>query len=153
METRGGTVDPRLPSGNPWRTGVLITAMLIAALAIGGAVVAGLRHVASPKSAGHVERSAAVQSRAIEDCNAPAAQARRDTGRIVKDGAIGGAVGAGVGAAGGAVVDRHHSVGRGAGIGALVGAAAGTLYGLNEENKKSEQARAAYAECMARNGY
>ena len=94
-----------------------------------------------------------MQSRVIEDCNAYAAQARRDTGRIVKDGVVGGAVGAGVGAAGGAVVDRHHSVGRGAGIGALVGAAVGTLHGLNEENRKSEQARAAYAECMARNGY
>jgi hypothetical protein len=37
-------------------------------------------------------------------------------------------------------------------IGALVGAAAGAMYGLNEENKKSDAARAAYANCIARGG-
>lgn len=87
----------------------------------------------------------------VEDCNAYAAGAR-DNMRIVKNGAIGGALGAGVGAAGGAIADGDDGIGKGAGIGALVGAAAGALYGLNEENRKSEAARAAYADCIARGG-
>ena len=88
----------------------------------------------------------------IEDCNVYAANAARDNMRIVKDGAIGGAVGAGAGAVGGAIADGDDGLGKGAGIGALVGATAGALYGLNEENRKSEAARAAYAACVARGG-
>ena len=87
----------------------------------------------------------------IEDCNQYAA-AERDNKRIVKDGAIGAAVGAGIGAASGAIADGDDGAGKGAGIGAVVGAVSGTLYGLNEENKKSERAREAYAECIARRG-
>jgi len=87
----------------------------------------------------------------IEDCNQYAAAAR-DNMRIVKDGAIGGAVGAGVGAAGGAIADGGSGAGKGAGIGAVVGVVGGALYGLTEENKKSERSREAYAECVARRG-
>lgn len=90
--------------------------------------------------------------RVIEDCNAYAAEQARDNMRILKDGAIGGAVGAGVGAAGGAIADGGSGAGKGAGIGAVVGAVGGALYGLNEENKKSELARQAYAACIARRG-
>lgn len=97
--------------------------------------------------------SAGVPARVVEDCNQYAAQTRRDTGRIVRDGVVGGAVGAGVGAAGGAIADGGEGAGKGAGIGAIVGAAAGTLFGLNEENRKSDQATAAYQQCMARRGY
>jgi hypothetical protein len=88
----------------------------------------------------------------IEDCNRYAAAAARDNMNIVKDGAIGGAVGAGVGAAGGAIADGGSGAGKGAGIGAVVGAVGGALYGLNEENRKSERARDAYAACLARRG-
>ena len=97
--------------------------------------------------------SASAPAAVVEDCNQYAAQARRDTGRIVRDGVVGGAVGAGVGAAGGAIADGGEGAGKGAGIGAIVGAAAGTLFGLNEENRKSDQATAAYQQCMARRGY
>jgi uncharacterized protein YcfJ len=90
--------------------------------------------------------------RVIEDCNAYATEQARDNMRILKDGAIGGAVGAGVGAAGGAIADGGSGAGKGAGIGAVVGAVGGALYGLNEENKKSDRARQAYAECIARRG-
>jgi len=152
METQG--IDPRQP-GNPWRTGVLLAVVLIAVLGIASAVVAGFAHVSGQRARADIIPTAARPSRAVSEseCNQYAAQASRDTGRIVKDGVVGGAIGAGVGAAGGAIVDRHHSVGKGAGIGALVGAAAGTLHGLSEENRKSEEARAAYGECMARHGY
>jgi hypothetical protein len=57
-----------------------------------------------------------------------------------------------VGAASGAIADGGKGAGKGAGIGAIVGATAGALYGLNEENKKSERAQAAYRECVARQG-
>ena len=90
---------------------------------------------------------------AVEDCNHFAAQAARDTGAIVQNGVIGGAVGAGVGAAGGAIADGGDGAGKGAGIGALAGVAAGTLYGLNQENNRTEAARLAYRQCMARRGY
>jgi hypothetical protein len=87
----------------------------------------------------------------IENCNQYAAAAR-DNMRIVKNGAVGGVVGAGVGAAGGAIADGGSGAGKGAGIGAIVGVAGGALYGLTEENKKSERSREAYAECVARRG-
>jgi len=87
----------------------------------------------------------------VEDCNRYAAQAR-DGARIAKNGAIGGVVGAGVGAAGGAIADGGKGAGKGAGIGALVGITAGALYGLNEENRRSDAAREAYADCIARGG-
>jgi hypothetical protein len=136
---------------NPWRSGVLIAAALIGVLGIVGAVFAGIRYVTAER--GQEEAKAATRATAIEDCNRHAAGVARDTGRIVKDGVVGGAIGAGVGAAGGAIVDGDDGIGKGAGLGALLGATAGTLHGLNEENRKSEQARAAYAACMARNGY
>ena len=100
----------------------------------------------------HVARASAPAA-VVEDCNQYAAQARRDTGRIVRDGVVGGAVGAGVGAAGGAIADGGEGAGKGAGIGAIVGGVAGTLYGLNEENRESDRATAAYQQCMARRGY
>jgi hypothetical protein len=106
---------------------------------------------------GDPEADAPASSRArptaamIEDCNRYAA-AERDGKRIAKDGAIGAAVGAAAGAAGGAIADGGDGAGKGAGIGAIVGAASGALYGVNEENKKSERAREAYADCIARNG-
>jgi hypothetical protein len=87
----------------------------------------------------------------IENCNQYAAAAR-DNARIAKDGAIGGVVGAGVGAAGGAIADGGDGAGKGAGIGAVVGVVSGALYGLTEENKKSERAREAYSDCIARRG-
>ena len=103
----------------------------------------------STRSAAHDESG---PSRAIvEDCNRYAAE-KRDGMRIAKNGAIGGVVGAGVGAAGGAIADGGKGAGKGAGIGALVGITAGALYGLNEENRKSDAAREAYAECIARRG-
>jgi uncharacterized protein YcfJ len=87
----------------------------------------------------------------IEDCNQFAAAAR-DNKRIAKDGAIGAVVGAGVGAAGGAIADGGDGAGKGAGIGAVVGVVSGALYGLSEENQKSERAREAYSACIARRG-
>ncbi len=105
-----------------------------------------------PGSARAVSAEGRPSRAVIEDCNVYAANAARDNMRIVKDGAIGGAVGAGAGAVGGAIADGDDGLGKGAGIGALVGAAAGALYGLNEENRKSDAARQAYAACIARGG-
>ena len=145
-------------SSNPWRTAVLAIAVLVvASLAIGAGAVA-LRKLAplthSRVSTARAARPVASPAPAVvDDCNRYADQAQRDTGRIVKNGVIGGAVGAGAGAAGGAIADGGKGAGKGAGIGAIVGGAIGTLYGLNEENKKSDAARAAYADCMARRGY
>jgi hypothetical protein len=96
---------------------------------------------------------ASAPARVVGECNRLAAQAPRDTKRIFRDAFLGGAVGAGLGAAGGAIADGGDGAGKGAGIGALVGVTAGTLYGLNEENRKSESAVAAYRECMAHRGW
>jgi hypothetical protein len=140
---------------NPWKWSfiALVIGVPVAALAIAG----GARLLQSEP-----EQEAAAQARSaprvaarpapqvVEDCNRYAAE--RDNMRILKDGAIGGAVGAGVGAAGGAIADGGSGAGKGAGVGAVVGAVGGALYGLNEENKKSESARQAYAECVARRG-
>ncbi|MEX2205481.1 MAG: glycine zipper domain-containing protein [Myxococcota bacterium] len=135
---------------NPWKTALIAAAIGIPALGL--AVVGGSRLVGDASSERPSVRSEARPSPVVvEDCNAYAGRAR-DNMRIVKNGAIGGAVGAGVGAAGGAIADGDDGIGKGAGIGALVGATAGALYGLNEENRKSEAARAAYADCIARGG-
>ena len=85
-----------------------------------------------------------------EDCERYASAARRNNGRVVRDGLVGGAVGAGLGAAGGAIADGGSGAGKGAGIGALVGAAAGTFYGFDQEQRKTEQAQAAYEACLQR---
>jgi uncharacterized protein YcfJ len=142
---------------NPWKIALLSITGGVLMLGV-GAAVANLAEDESSESREESSRAApAVSTRAptevVEHCNQLAAQARRDPNRILRDGVIGGAVDAGVGAAGGAIADGGDGAGRGAGIGALVGAAAGTLVGLNEENRKSELAMAAYQQCMARRGY
>ena len=174
MEPQRNPEGPNAQTRNPWRTGVLTAAVLAGVFAIAGGVLAGLRHVseqraaraAAEQSAREAEASRAAaqaraeerarraeeRSRAIANCNRYAADMTRDNGHIVKNGAIGGAIGAGVGAAGGAILDGGKGAGKGAGLGALLGATAGAFEGLSEENKKNEQARAAYADCMARAG-
>jgi len=140
-------------SSNPWRTGVIVTAIAIAVMFALGAGAYALRKSPPLRAATSSGTARQAQRAVVEDCNQYAAQARRDTGRIVRDGAVGGAVGAGVGAAGGAIADGGKGAGKGAGIGALVGATIGALRGLDEENQKSEAARSAYADCLSRRGY
>ena len=133
---------------NPWKTALIAAAIGIPVTVM--AYAGGARLLRSEP----VETRAAARPPAamIEDCNHYAA-AERDNMRIAKNGLIGGAVGAGVGAAGGAIADGKDGLGKGAGIGALVGVTGGVLYGLNEENQKSERARDAYANCIARGGH
>jgi uncharacterized protein YcfJ len=145
--------------GNPWKTSVL--AATATALVLGvGVAIGNFANRDEAEPAHHPAAASAPSTRAnaapmevVEDCNQYATQTRRDTGRIVRDGVVGGAVGAGVGAAGGAIAGGGDGAGKGAGIGAIAGVAAGTLYGLNDENRKSESARTAYQQCMARRGY
>lgn len=145
METRRPT--------NPWKTAVIGTAIGVAAFGLLGLAFAGGSRMFGNDEPGSTEPEvhSRVSPAVVENCNVFAAQAR-DNARIAKNGVVGGAVGAGVGAASGAIADGGKGAGKGAGIGALVGAAAGAFYGLTEENKKSEAAREAYAECVARNG-
>jgi len=138
---------------NPWKTGVIVGGVALAVL-LGGGLVSGL---IADLGGGETEETQETQAgpppALIEDCNRYAAATSRDGGRILRDGVIGGALGAGVGAAGGAIADGGDGAGKGAGIGALLGAAAGTLHGMSEENRKTEAARNAYRDCMARRGY
>jgi hypothetical protein len=141
-----------------WKTAALAATGTALLLGVGVTVANLARQTAVEETVEAPARPAARAAAAapaafIERCNRQAAQARRDPNRILRDGVVGGAVGAGVGAAGGAIADGGDGAGKGAGIGALVGAAAGTVYGLNQENRKSEQAMAAYQQCMARHGY
>ncbi|MCP5200128.1 MAG: hypothetical protein H6977_08940 [Gammaproteobacteria bacterium] len=86
-----------------------------------------------------------------ENCAVYLADARRDNGRVLKNGAVGAMVGAGTGAAGGAIADGGDGAGKGAGIGAVVGAVAGTLHGLTGEKERVSAAERAYRDCLARN--
>lgn len=143
---------------NPWRTGVIVGAALVLVFIATGAVLAYLDDAEPEPSAAVSDARTDVAAAppppvAVEDCNQHAAAVRRDAGEIAKDGLLGGAVGAGVGAAGGAIAKGGEGAGKGAGIGALVGVVGGTLYGLNEENQRSEAAARAYQECMERRGY
>jgi hypothetical protein len=138
---------------NPWKWSFIaaVIGIPLTVLAFAG----GARMLKSEREAEEARVSppalARPAPRVIEDCNQYAAAARNNM-RIVKDGAIGAAVGAGVGAAGGAIADGGSGAGKGAGIGAVVGVVGGALYGLNEENQKSERGREAYAQCVARRG-
>lgn len=139
--------------GNPWKTAMMAIAIGVPLVGF-GAVVANFTERSRESNGG---QAPAASSRApaavVEECNRFAADTERDATRVLRDGVVGGAVGAGVGAAGGAIADGGDGAGKGAGIGALVGATAGALYGLSEENRKSEQAMAAYRDCMDRRGY
>ena len=132
---------------------MIATSAVVAVMLAIGAGAYALRKSPAVRAVTSSGSERVVERRVVEDCNRYAANAQRDTGRIVRDGAIGGAVGAGVGAAGGAIADGGNGAGKGAGIGALVGATVGALRGLSEENQKSETARQAYADCLARRGY
>ena len=140
---------------NPWKWAFIAAAVGIPLTVLAFAGGARLLRIGPPAEVHATASAARAVARpapaVIEDCNQYAAEAR-DNMRIVKNGAIGGAVGAGAGAAGGAIADGKDGIGKGAGIGALVGVVGGALYGLNEENKKSDAAREAYAECIARRG-
>jgi hypothetical protein len=137
-----------MTTSNPWKMTVIALAIALPCLALGAGAMA-VRSANNGKSLALSRPAPAV----VEDCNRYAAASERDVGRIVRDGAIGGAVGAGVGAAGGAIADGGSGAGKGAGIGALLGITIGALRGLNEENQKSEPARMAYADCLARRGF
>lgn len=157
--------NPSSPERNPWK-GAVIGGSVVALIAVAtGAMVANFRsnpteepaeiaaQSSSRAAAPAREAASAPPPSTVEDCNRHAAAADRNEMEIAKDGLIGGAIGAGVGAAGGAIAKGDKGAGKGAGIGAIVGAVGGSLYGLNEENRRTETARAAYRDCMARRGY
>ena len=152
MNTRAINAENESTRDWKWKATLFALLLLIPTLLAIGAGAYALRK--SPAMRAVTPGMSAPRERAVvEDCNRYADAARRDTGTIVRDGAIGGAVGAGVGAAGGAIADGGNGAGKGAGIGALVGATVGALRGLSQENQRSEAARSAYSDCLARRGY
>ena len=101
-------------------------------------------------------RSTVPPQAVVDACHqyAAAQVGQRDkTTEVVKDAAIGAVLGAAVGAAGGAIADGGKGAGKGAAIGGIVGAGGGSLYGLNENQKRDQQYRDAYATCMRSRGY
>ncbi|MEQ8233364.1 MAG: hypothetical protein RLW61_14215 [Gammaproteobacteria bacterium] len=156
---------------NPWKIGVIATAVALVLLVAGGLTFAALNGTLAPESDENVADTASKQpaSKGVEsapnnaeavtqpaaapreDCSRYLASAQRDTTRVAKDGAIGAMVGAGTGAAGGAIADGGSGAGKGAGIGAIVGAVAGAAHGFTKENDRVSAAERAYAECLARN--
>jgi uncharacterized protein YcfJ len=166
--------------GNIWKFTAIGMALVMAAALITGLVVANWsgsilepEHKASvqpeDRPAPQTERRAPVTSTApalptqsaIEACNRQAAAnvsqdkttPQDKTMEVVKDAAIGAVVGAAVGAAGGAIASGGKGAGQGALIGGAVGVGGGSLYGLNENRKKDERYRAAYAGCMRARGF
>jgi hypothetical protein len=111
----------------------------------------------APRAAPAPGQPRAVPTQAsIDACNhyAGAQVGQHDkTADVVKDGAIGAIAGAALGAAGGAIAGGGKGAGKGAAIGGLVGAGGGSLYGLNENQKRDQQYREAYARCMHARGY
>jgi len=157
----------RSSENNPWKTALIAGGAAALIFIATGAVFAYLQdddieepaeiaaEAAAPRPAAAPapQVASAPPASIVEDCNRYAAAADRNEMEIAKDGLLGGAIGAGIGAAGGAIAKGGKGAGKGAGIGAIVGAAGGTLYGLNQENQRTEGARYAYQECMARRGY
>jgi hypothetical protein len=90
----------------------------------------------------------------IEACNQYAKSASAtNPSDVIETAAMGGAIGAGAEAAGGAIAGGGNGAGKGAAIGSMVGATAGTLYGLNDANRKDARAVVAYRACMREHGY
>jgi hypothetical protein len=135
---------------NPWKLATFAIVSALAGAIASGIVVASVRD-ADPEPETAVVETQQLQQQHREDCSRYAAATHTNARRVVKTGLFGTVIGAGVGAAGGAIVDGGNGAGKGAGVGALIGATGGTVYGLNEESKKKEAARRAYAACLARN--
>jgi hypothetical protein len=162
---------------NPWKIATVTIVAALSGALISGLVVAKVQSARSERNVA-VEEAVEVEEEVVaeveptpepaptqtattqsapgqvplEDCERYRWATKRDKGHIVRDGILGAAVGAGLGAATGAIVDGGNGAGKGAGVGAVVGVAGGSLYGLNQENRKTEQARQAYYACMARRG-
>jgi hypothetical protein len=111
----------------------------------------------APRAAPAAGQPRAVPAQAsIDACNryAGAQVGQHDkTAEVVKDGALGAIAGAALGAAGGAIAGGGKGAGKGAAIGGLVGAGGGSLYGLNENKRRDQRYREAYARCMHARGY
>jgi len=161
---------------NPWKMTSIAMALVMATALVTGLVVANWsssptappkavaeRPTAPPKAVAERPRAAAQPAmpamptqQAVAACNeyAAAQTGQHDkTMEVVKDAAVGAVVGAAVGAAGGAIAGGGKGAGKGAAIGGIVGAGGGTLYGLNENKKRDERYRDAYAGCMRSRGY
>lgn len=141
---------------NPWKMTAIGMALVIVTALVTGLVVANWTGKEPARSAGGSVRHVAVTPTAadIEACNQYAKSTSGDkTGELLKDAAVGGLLGAGVGAAGGAIAGGGKGAGKGAAIGGLVGVAAGTLYGINENNRNDARYVEAYRSCMKGRGY
>jgi len=159
---------------NPWKATAIAMMLVMATALVTGLVVANWSGTeADKKTAANAAAPTARPTRAvtaqqapsapvvptqaaIDACNRQAAAQvgeRDKTMEVVKDAAVGAVVGAAVGAAGGAIAGGGKGAGKGAAIGGVVGAGGGTLYGLNENKKRDERYRDAYAGCMRSRGY
>src|SRR5947207_1009030 len=150
---------------NPWKVTAVAMALVMSIALVTGLVVAnraghdtyGKTAALSPgatnaPAARFSQTSRVPTQAAVDACNRYASSqtdARDKTAPVVKDAAVGAIVGAAVGAAGGAIAGG----GKGAAIGGVVGASGGSLYGLNENKKRDELYRDAYARCMSSRGY
>lgn len=122
---------------NPWKAATIGIAVVMATALITGLVVANWNSRGRPKPAAAVSRGAIPPAAGTPQRNQPANSPTSDaTAEVLKDAVIGGAIGAGVGAAGGAIAGGGKGAGKGAAIGGIVGATAGTLYGINQTNRK-----------------
>jgi cytoskeletal protein RodZ len=135
---------------NPWKAATLGIAVVVTTALITGLVVAYWNDNDKPtqtaKPAAAVSRgtarpvAATVTPRPVaatpQGGQPSSTTATNPTAEILKDAIIGGAIGAGVGAAGGAIAGGGKGAGKGAAIGGIVGATAGTLYGINQTNRR-----------------
>lgn len=144
------TQPPEAPPQNqPQPNGGSVRAPAAVAPARPAAPAAVARQEAAPEQRVRERPSSAD----IAECNHYASSTGSATTETLTDALFGAAAGAGLGAAGGAIAGGGSGAGKGAGIGGLVGAAAGTLYGLNDSNRRDAQAAASYRACMRRRGY
>jgi uncharacterized protein YcfJ len=122
---------------NPWKAATIGIAVVITTALITGLVVAYWNDKEAAKPAAAISRAPVRQAApAPQRTRAGSSAASNSTADILKDAVIGGAIGAGVGAASGAIAGGGKGAGKGAAIGGIVGATAGTLYGINEANKR-----------------
>ncbi|HKB23800.1 MAG TPA: hypothetical protein VKG64_02000 [Methylomirabilota bacterium] len=136
---------------HPWKLTVIVMGLVVGTSLVTGFVVVNWTdpdpvHIAArPRAAGAptalvAERLALPTREVVAACNRYAAAQVSERGKtegVARDAADGAAVGAGKGAA----------------IGGGVGAGGGALYGVNENKRRDERYRDAYATCMRSLGY
>jgi len=126
---------------NPWKILAIAAALAVPALLVTGAVVGRVEDAIAAHRATELALASSPPTETIDACNRYASLANLGMAGEAQGEATASDVAGDVASDAEAAPSGHRAVG------------VGTSLGLNEQNKQSPLARAAYRDCMARKGY